>query len=245
MQTLSVSLVTVFVEMKPYKDAEDSSLGIVLAYSLSLFFLSALMIKVDATSTDPKDEELFGIFLVGVLSAGPIAIVVQNLSGVAGPILKRMSKARSEAKENKRKLTLSEEEAVFEAALGTLEMKKTKAAKAEDFETAIKYREEIFTLKASHESNASRRDPISEEKLHKELSSETTIIEIFEPHPLVPNEAQNTPATHELLRSTGAASTPGIEIKQQSLMVSNYSLKPLKHSAVAPAPVVDVDCEEL
>ena len=67
----------VFSKWDPYKTNSDNSLGIVLAYSLVLFFLAALLIKVDATSDDDSDQALFGVFLIVVLLAGPIAITYQ------------------------------------------------------------------------------------------------------------------------------------------------------------------------
>ena len=45
-----------FTKLDPYKDHTDSTLGVILAYSLSLFFLAALMIKLDATSDKKSDQ---------------------------------------------------------------------------------------------------------------------------------------------------------------------------------------------
>ena len=67
----------VFSTWTPYKTNSNNSLGIVLAYSLVLFFQAALLIKVDATSDDDSDQALFGVFLIVVLLAGPIAITYQ------------------------------------------------------------------------------------------------------------------------------------------------------------------------
>ena len=67
----------VFSTWTPYKTNSDNSLGIVLAYSLVLFFLAALLIKVDATSDDDSDQALFGVSLIVVILAGPIAITYQ------------------------------------------------------------------------------------------------------------------------------------------------------------------------
>ena len=69
--------VHVFSKWDPYKTNSDNALGIVLAYSLVLFFQAALLIKVDATSDDDSDQALFGVFLIVVLLAGPIAITYQ------------------------------------------------------------------------------------------------------------------------------------------------------------------------
>jgi len=72
--------VHIFSIWAPYKTDSDNSLGIVLAYSLVLMFLAALLIKVDVTSDDSSDQALFGAFLVMILMAGPIAIVYQLTS---------------------------------------------------------------------------------------------------------------------------------------------------------------------
>jgi hypothetical protein len=67
--------VYVFVGFKPYKNPQDSKLGITLAFSLTLFFLAALMLKISATSSMSIDDQaLFGYFLCGVLAAGPMAM---------------------------------------------------------------------------------------------------------------------------------------------------------------------------
>ena len=50
--------VYVFIELKPFKNPSDSNLGIVLQYSLTLFFLSALMIKVDAAPDSDADQQV-------------------------------------------------------------------------------------------------------------------------------------------------------------------------------------------
>ena len=46
-------------------------------HSLTLIFLAALLIKVDATSDDPQDQRLYGFVLIIVLLAGPILALVQ------------------------------------------------------------------------------------------------------------------------------------------------------------------------
>ena len=60
--------------MQPLK-RDDTVFGIVLAYSLVLLFIAALMIKVDATSDDEDDQEVFGLLLVIILFAGPVSFV--------------------------------------------------------------------------------------------------------------------------------------------------------------------------
>ena len=65
----------VFTEVSPYKKPEDNDLAVVLAKSLTMIYLSALMTKTGAT--DP-DSAAFGLMMVGVMMTGPVAIAVQN-----------------------------------------------------------------------------------------------------------------------------------------------------------------------
>jgi len=75
----------VFIELKPFNEPSDCSLGVVLAYSLTLFFFAALLIKVDATSDDADDQYVFGVILIAVLVMGPVLLFGLN----AFPLLKR------------------------------------------------------------------------------------------------------------------------------------------------------------
>ena len=70
----------VFVEFKPFVAYEDSTLSVVLGYSLSMIFLAALMIKADLTGSSPSEEQFYGVFLVVVALAGPLLIAVQLIS---------------------------------------------------------------------------------------------------------------------------------------------------------------------
>ena len=72
--TIAFSFVFAFIQpLKP----EDTMLGIVLAYSLILIFLGALMIKVDVTSEDEHDQEVFGAILVVIFFAGPATPIIK------------------------------------------------------------------------------------------------------------------------------------------------------------------------
>ena len=73
---ISVVFFGFFAKHEPYAERSDNRLSIVLAFSLVLFFLAALMIKVDATSDDEHDQEVFGMLLVAFLCAGPVMSVV-------------------------------------------------------------------------------------------------------------------------------------------------------------------------
>ena len=74
---LSIAFLVVYTRCRPFKVESDSNLAEVLAFSLCLFFTAALMIKVDATSDDEDDQEVFGLLLIGVLAAGPVLSVVE------------------------------------------------------------------------------------------------------------------------------------------------------------------------
>ena len=74
---ISVVFALFFAEHQPYAERSDNRLSIVLAFSLVLFFLAALMIKVDATSDDGHDQEVFEMLLVAFLCAGPVMSVVE------------------------------------------------------------------------------------------------------------------------------------------------------------------------
>jgi hypothetical protein len=73
---IAQAFVAVF-NKEPFKTAADSRLGQVLAYSLVLFFMAALMVKVDATGDDANDQRVLGALLLVVLSLGPVAVVVE------------------------------------------------------------------------------------------------------------------------------------------------------------------------
>ena len=70
---------SVFTEMKPYATKEDNQLAVILAYSLALLFLAALLIKVNASDDSLSEQSVFSSLLIAVLFAGPVSIVVQNV----------------------------------------------------------------------------------------------------------------------------------------------------------------------
>ena len=74
---ISMVFALFFAKHEPYAERSDNTLSILLAFSLALFFLAALMIKVDATSDDEHDQEVFGMLLVAFLCAGPVMSVVE------------------------------------------------------------------------------------------------------------------------------------------------------------------------
>ena len=74
---ISVVFFGFFAEHQPYAERSDNRLSIVLAFSLALFFLAALMIKVDITSDDEHDQEVYGLLLVILLCGGPVLSAVE------------------------------------------------------------------------------------------------------------------------------------------------------------------------
>ena len=106
-------------EQRPFKDADDSTLAIVLTYSLMLFFLAALMIKSDVSSDATDDQVLFGVFLVVVLSGGPISIFVQVLFAVlkeTGYLARRSARIEKRKVARKAKMMAARKQKALEKA---------------------------------------------------------------------------------------------------------------------------------
>mmetsp|Transcript_86908 Transcript_86908/g.168344 ORF Transcript_86908/g.168344 Transcript_86908/m.168344 type:complete len:312 (-) Transcript_86908:193-1128(-) len=66
-----------FTRWAPFVDKDDNALGIILAYSLTLLFLAALLIKADISGDFTHDQAVFGVILSLVILAGPCALVAQ------------------------------------------------------------------------------------------------------------------------------------------------------------------------
>ena len=77
---ISLAYVHVFEVFKPYKNPEDSTVAIVFAYSLTLFFFAALMIKMQDSEEfgmqSQRDQDLFGICLIFIFFMGPTFVFV-------------------------------------------------------------------------------------------------------------------------------------------------------------------------
>ena len=83
--TLGVVLSLLFISMferKPYNDDDDSILGTTCSYSLTLIFLSALLIKVDVTKDEGQEQQIFGVLLIVILFAGPGLIIAQVVRSI-------------------------------------------------------------------------------------------------------------------------------------------------------------------
>jgi hypothetical protein len=69
-------------EKNIYKDDDDSHLGTTCSYSLTLIFLSALLIKVNITKDKGHEQDAFGILLILILFAGPGLIIAQVMRSI-------------------------------------------------------------------------------------------------------------------------------------------------------------------
>ena len=68
----------VFIRFEPFKVRNNNILTIVLAYSTTLFFLAAILIKVDAAGTDSgADAWAFEALLMFTLFSGPTVILLK------------------------------------------------------------------------------------------------------------------------------------------------------------------------
>jgi len=66
----------VFIDFRPYRNEDDSNLGIILQYSITLFFLAGLLAKVNVTTNmAPSEATLFGYALMVILLLGPFMIL--------------------------------------------------------------------------------------------------------------------------------------------------------------------------
>jgi len=72
---IALAFVYVFDHFMPYKSRENSTLGVVLAYSTALLFLGALLIKTTAENDDASDQRVFGFLCTATLFSGPLMIL--------------------------------------------------------------------------------------------------------------------------------------------------------------------------
>ena len=83
-------------EKRPFKENDDNELSVVLAWSLTLFFLSAICIKADLTNDSGDEQELFGIALTVILATGPALIVLQTAKAILEHFVSKMNKKRKD-----------------------------------------------------------------------------------------------------------------------------------------------------
>ena len=79
---------------RPFKQDDDSSLGIVLTYSLAFIFLSALLIKVNAQPQGDLEDQLFGILLVLLLIVGPGIIILDIVWSFLSSRIQKLNERR-------------------------------------------------------------------------------------------------------------------------------------------------------
>jgi hypothetical protein len=73
----------------PFKEKDDNELSVVLAWSLTLFFLSAICIKADLAEDSGEEQALFGIALTVILATGPILILAQTAKAILEHLMSR------------------------------------------------------------------------------------------------------------------------------------------------------------
>ena len=103
-------------------------LQVVLSHALVLFFLAALMIKLDASPEDPGDQRVFGALLVGILGCGPCAICFQLYGGTTLYGLRMVREWACSGGEGANKKAAKQQAAtaaLFEAAGGVSRTSKT------------------------------------------------------------------------------------------------------------------------
>jgi epidermal growth factor receptor substrate 15 len=71
-------------DFRPFRKPDDNSLGIILSNSLSLFFLSAIIIKAEENNSASSlggdlEQQVFGLVLLVILLAGPFILIFQLL----------------------------------------------------------------------------------------------------------------------------------------------------------------------
>ena len=121
-------------EFRPFRNQDDNTLGIILSNSLSLFFLSAIIIKAEENNASSSiggdlEQTVFGIVLVVILFAGPSVLIVSLIVrmrqwlcgkkkakfGQSGPVKKRKNKSKAEKAERRTSSLYIDLDAVFDA----------------------------------------------------------------------------------------------------------------------------------
>ena len=75
---LSLLFIYIF-KLRPFKSNRHNMLAVVFAYCLNLFFLSAIMLKLDTSGDSIGDQDIFGYILVGVFAVGPACVACSIL----------------------------------------------------------------------------------------------------------------------------------------------------------------------
>jgi hypothetical protein len=75
---LSIMFTYLFTAIRPFQNPDESSLGVLLSNSLSLFFISALVISL---GDDSEPSPIHGALLVVVMILGPLFILLMLIRG--------------------------------------------------------------------------------------------------------------------------------------------------------------------
>jgi len=87
---ICLSFIYVFTTHQPYKNSSTNFMGVVLAFSLTFFFIAALMIKADLSSDDKSDQKTYGFVLIAVLFVGPATLVFKLTKSHVIPLWRRL-----------------------------------------------------------------------------------------------------------------------------------------------------------
>ena len=83
-----------FNKLKPFKGADANVLGVILSYSLLMFFVAAVMIQADMTGDDKGDQQMFGILLIFLLIGGPLILTTITIKDITIAIYNRAFKKK-------------------------------------------------------------------------------------------------------------------------------------------------------
>jgi len=111
---------------RPFKEEDNSTLGIVLTYALAFIFLGALLIKVNAQPNGELESKVFELVLIFLLLMGPGIIIVNLLQST---LMKRFRCCKKQA--------VSEEHAAHRSSIELLwPRRKSSLVKGLDFRTS-------------------------------------------------------------------------------------------------------------
>jgi len=78
----SLAFTFLFTAYRPFQNADDSTLCIILSNAVSVFFLAALIVLAGFIGEDDaKSQSSFGIILIVVILLGPLFILIRSVSG--------------------------------------------------------------------------------------------------------------------------------------------------------------------
>lgn len=116
---LSLAFVEVF-QWRPFKNPDDNIVGIVLAYSLVIFFVTALILKAGSEDDSDEEQDLLGTVLVVVLVAGPVSMFYSGIMGAKKLAKKKAKEAELALKKRKERKKAGTSVSVPSGALPSL-----------------------------------------------------------------------------------------------------------------------------